>query len=69
MLGEDDGIMKLRGRKLSYQQEGLAAIACIPMLHPAYLLRRPEDKSKAWDDLRAVAKLCDEFGIKRGPAL
>ena len=55
MLAKDDGIMKLRGRKLSYQQEGLAAIPCIPMLHPAYLLRRPEDKSKAWDDLRTIA--------------
>jgi DNA polymerase len=69
MLGKDDGIMKLRGRKLSYQQEGLAAIPCIPVLHPAYLLRRPEDKAKAWDDLRAIAKLCDELGINRGPAL
>lgn len=69
MLGKDDGIMKLRGRKLSYAQDGLAAIPCIPMLHPAYLLRRPEDKAKAWDDLRAIAKLCDELGIKRGPAL
>ncbi len=69
MLGKDDGIMKLRGRKLSYAQEGLAAIPCIPMLHPAYLLRRPEDKSKAWDDLRAIAKLCDELGITRGERL
>ena len=40
-----------------------------PMLHPAYLLRNPADKAKAWDDLRAIAKLCDEMGIKRGAAL
>ena len=70
MLGTDDGIMRLRGRKLLYRQEGLPApVKCVPMLHPAYLLRRPEDKAKAWDDLRTIAALCDEMGIKRGAAL
>lgn len=69
MLNKEDGIMKLRGRKLSYAQEGMAAIPCIPMLHPAYLLRNPADKAKAWDDLRTIAKLCDELGVKRGVAL
>lgn len=69
MLNKEDGIMKLRGRKLSYAQEGIAAIPCVPMLHPAYLLRNPADKAKAWDDLRTIAKLCDELGIKRGPGL
>ena len=70
MLGTEDGIMRLRGRKLLYRQDGLPApIKCIPMLHPAYLLRRPEDKAKAWDDMRAIAALCDELGIKRGKGL
>ena len=70
MLGTEDGIMRLRGRKMLYRQEGLATpVKCVPMLHPAYLLRRPEDKAKAWDDLRTIAALCDEMGIKRGPSL
>ncbi|HVY90078.1 MAG TPA: uracil-DNA glycosylase [Hyphomonadaceae bacterium] len=70
MLGSEDGIMRLRGRKLRYTQEGLPKpIPCIPLLHPAYLLRRPEDKAKAWDDLRVVATLCDELGVKREGAL
>jgi DNA polymerase len=69
MLNKEDGIMKLRGRKLSYMQDGMAAIPCIPMLHPAYLLRNPADKAKAWDDLRTIAKLCDDLGIKRGAAV
>ena len=69
MLNKEDGIMKLRGRKLSYAQDGMAAIPCIPMLHPAYLLRNPADKAKAWDDLRTIANLCDDLGIKRGPSL
>ncbi|HPN05825.1 MAG TPA: uracil-DNA glycosylase [Hyphomonadaceae bacterium] len=70
MLGTEDGIMRLRGRKLLYRQEGIPApIKCVPLLHPAYLLRRPEDKAKAWDDLRTIATLCDDLGIKRSPAL
>jgi DNA polymerase len=70
MLGTEDGIMRLRGRRLRFTQEGLPApIPCIPLLHPAYLLRRPEDKAKAWEDLLTIAALCDELGVKRGAAL
>lgn len=70
MLGAEEGIMRLRGRKLLYRQEGIPApIKCVPLLHPAYLLRRPEDKAKAWDDLRTIATLCDELGITRPAAL
>ncbi len=70
MLGTEDGIMRLRGRKLLYRQDGLPApIKCVPLLHPAYLLRRPEDKAKAWDDLRTIAAICDELGVRRGPGL
>lgn len=70
MLGTEDGIMRLRGRKLRFMQEGLPhPIPCVPLLHPAYLLRRPEDKAKAWDDLRTIAAMCDELRIVRGPAL
>ncbi|MBI1360690.1 MAG: uracil-DNA glycosylase [Alphaproteobacteria bacterium] len=70
MLGVEDGIMRLRGRKLWFKQAGLpAAIPCIPMLHPAYLLRRGPDKARAWDDLLTIAALCDELGVKRGEGL
>ena len=70
MLGTEDGIMRLRGRKLWFNQAGLpAAIPCIPMLHPAYLLRRGPDKARAWEDLLTIAALCDELGVKRGEGL
>ncbi len=66
LLGVSDGIMRLRGRKMSYTHDGLPApIPCIPLLHPAYLLRRPADKAKAWADMRSIAKLCDELGVSR----
>lgn len=70
LLNQEDGIMRLRGRKLRFRQEGMANdIPCVPMLHPAYLLRRPADKAKAWDDLLTIATMCDELGIKRGKGL
>ena len=66
LLNTNEGMMRLRGRRLTYQQEGLdGALPCIPMLHPAYLLRRPQDKALAWTDLLALATLCDELKIPR----
>ncbi len=70
MLGVEDGIMRLRGRRLRYRQDGLPAdIPCVPLLHPAYLLRRPQDKAKAWEDLLTIAALCDDLGVPRGKGL
>jgi uracil-DNA glycosylase len=38
----------------------------MPILHPAYLLRRPQDKRMAWVDMLALETWADELGIKRG---
>lgn len=52
LLGQT-GITKLRG---TWDQ--IEGIPTMPMLHPAYLLRRPLSKAEAWADLKAVrAKL------------
>lgn len=45
--------MRLRGKWLSYACAG-RDIATLPTLHPAYLLRTPEDKRLAWRDLLMV---------------
>ncbi|MFP4683593.1 MAG: uracil-DNA glycosylase, partial [Ectothiorhodospira sp.] len=37
---------RLRGRVLDYR-----GIPLVVTYHPAYLLRKPQDKRKAWDDL------------------
>jgi DNA polymerase len=42
-------IGKLRGRVHRYADTGIPVIATY---HPAYLLRSPLEKRKAWDDLR-----------------
>ena len=53
ILGVAEGIMRLRGKWLSYACAG-RDIATLPTLHPAYLLRTPEDKRLAWRDLLMV---------------
>jgi uracil-DNA glycosylase len=49
LLGDSSGIRKLRGQWRSYE-----GIAVMPTYHPAYLLRSPEEKRPAWEDLQAV---------------
>ncbi len=46
LLQTDITIGKLRGRQFSY-----AGIPLVVTYHPAYLLRSPAEKRKAWDDL------------------
>jgi len=53
ILGVTEGIMRLRGKWLSYASAG-RDIATLATLHPAYLLRTPADKRLAWRDLLMV---------------
>jgi DNA polymerase len=43
------GITRARGQWLSYLD-----IPALPTFHPAYLLRKPEDKRFVFDDLKAL---------------
>ena len=61
LLNSRDGIMKLRGNEYTYTTPGGYTAALIPMLHPAYLLRRPQDKSRAWRDLLLIEKRLGEL--------
>ena len=54
LLRSSDGIMRLRGTEHVFSTPGGASVPLIPILHPAYLLRRPQDKSRAWRDLLLV---------------
>lgn len=54
VMGQSDGIMRLRGHWLEYFVAG-NMIPVMPTLHPAYLLRRPIDKRLAWRDLQGFA--------------
>ena len=46
------GITKLRGDLHDYPR--LPGIKVLPTFHPAYLLRSPDKKREAWDDLKKV---------------
>lgn len=46
LLDSAEAVGRLRGRVHRYQ-----GVPLVVTYHPAYLLRNPEDKAKAWDDL------------------
>jgi uracil-DNA glycosylase family 4 len=55
LLKTDLALARLRGQRLSYQN-----IPLVVTYHPAYLLRTPSDKRKAWEDLRRARALLRE---------
>lgn len=61
LLGSKEGIMKLRGNEYAYSTPDGFKAPMIPILHPAYLLRRPQDKSRAWRDLMLIEKRLAEL--------
>lgn len=55
LLKTDLALARLRGQPLSYQN-----IPLVVTYHPAYLLRTPSDKRKAWEDLRRARSIIAE---------
>jgi len=55
LLKTDQALARLRGQPLSYQN-----IPLVVTYHPAYLLRTPSDKRKAWEDLRRARSIIAE---------
>ena len=57
LLARTEGILRLRGHWRPYQHAGMATpIPALPTLHPAYLLRQPQQKRLAWRDLLSLAQ-------------
>ena len=54
LLRDSTPITRQRGRWREYE-----GVKLMPTFHPAYLLRNPPEKKKAWEDLQLVMK---EFG-------
>lgn len=54
LLETSESLARLRGRAHSLRDFDLPVVVTY---HPAYLLRTPVDKRKAWDDLRFVRQL------------
>jgi uracil-DNA glycosylase len=53
LLNTTEGIVRLRGRWLDFQN-GQRQIKALATLHPAYLLRQPSQKRVAWQDFKAI---------------
>ena len=52
LTGEDLSIARMRGQRYTV---GAAQTPLLVTYHPAYLLRQPAEKAKAWQDLQRVA--------------
>jgi uracil-DNA glycosylase family 4 len=60
MLQKDEGILSLRGRWFEWKSaDGALEIPAMPTLHPAFLLRQPAAKKRAWSDLLTLAERLD----------
>ena len=63
LLDTKTGIMRLRGSERPFETPAGTSVPLVPMFHPAYLLRRPQDKSRAWRDLLLVQARLKEMGV------
>lgn len=61
MLRSKDGITRIRGRWVDYRSADNEVIPCLPIYHPAYLLRQPAAKRQAWSDLLNLKKKINEL--------
>lgn len=60
LLGRAEGILSLRGRWFEWSdEEQTLSLPALPTLHPAFLLRQPAQKKKAWSDLLTLAERVD----------
>ncbi len=60
VLKRTEGILTLRGNWFEWRaDEGGLTLPVLPTLHPAFLLRQPQAKKKAWFDLLSLAERLD----------
>lgn len=60
LLKREEGILSLRGRWLEWKSsDGASELPAMPTLHPAFLLRQPGAKKRAWQDLLTLTERLD----------
>jgi DNA polymerase len=60
ILKTNEGILSLRGRWFEWRSaDGTMELPAMPTLHPAFLLRQPAAKKRAWMDLLTVTERLD----------
>lgn len=64
LMQTSQGITRLRGKWAEHKSDGLAKpIPTLPIFHPAYLLRSPQEKRLAWADLLKLQVRLKELEI------
>lgn len=62
----NQGITRARGRFIDWRDEGSPlSFPVMPTFHPAYLLRKPEDKRHTFNDLKLLRARYDDEGGRR----
>jgi DNA polymerase len=61
VLDTTEGIMRLRGKWVTYRLADGSELPTLPTFHPAYLLRTPASKRQSWQDLLAIDKKLKEI--------
>lgn len=60
VLKKEEGILSLRGRWFEWKSaDGSLELPAMPTLHPAFLLRQPGAKKRAWSDLLTLMARLD----------
>lgn len=60
VLQREEGILSLRGRWFEWRSaDGALELPAMPTLHPAFLLRQPGAKKRAWTDLLTLTERLD----------
>ena len=60
LLKKEEGILSLRGRWFEWRSSaGDLELPAMPTLHPAFLLRQPAAKKRAWADLLTLTERLD----------
>ena len=63
LIGDEDVISKVRGKWIK-KKIGTVNPDIIISFHPAYLMRQPDQKKYAWEDLKMIRKKILELKIK-----
>lgn len=64
LLGNREGIVRLRGVWKDYTSDGGKKMKIMPIFHPAYLLRSPGQKREVWLDLIKIKHSLKEAGVE-----
>ncbi|MBI1199457.1 MAG: uracil-DNA glycosylase [Phenylobacterium sp.] len=60
LLKREEGILSMRGRWFEWRaSDGAMELPAMPTLHPAFLLRQPGAKKRAWADLLTLTERLD----------